>query len=89
MTGDDEGRLQADGEILQPRGRQNVVMELGYFLAKLGRRRVVVLVDAKVERPSDIQGLMYKTLDAAGAWKYQLAKELKAVGIIVDLDKIK
>jgi predicted nucleotide-binding protein len=44
------------------RARQNVVLELGMLLAKLGRPRVAILLknQATMERPSDLQGLIYR-----------------------------
>jgi hypothetical protein len=83
LTADDEGQ-QKGGSSLNPRGRQNVIFELGFFFAKLGRENVMVLMDAGVEQPSDMTGLIYEILDAAGAWKQRLAKELDAAGIEVD-----
>lgn len=41
-----------------------------------------------VEIPSDIYGVLYVPMDAGGAWKYQLAKEMKQAGLDVDLNKI-
>lgn len=43
------------------RARQNVVLELGMLLVKLGRAKVAILLGSQVEmeRPSDIQGLIY------------------------------
>ena len=32
LTPDDEGRLQTDGSSLEPRARQNVIFEMGYFI---------------------------------------------------------
>jgi predicted nucleotide-binding protein len=83
LTGDDEGSIRTSSEI-HLRGRQNVIFELGFFFGKLGRQRVVVLLEENVERPSDIAGLVYITLDQSGAWKYHLARELEAAGISVD-----
>jgi predicted nucleotide-binding protein len=80
LTGGDRGGLAgADPAGYQPRARQNVVLELGYFLGKLGRRHVCVLHELGVEIPSDYQGVVYLPLDAAGAWKFLLAKEMKTV----------
>jgi predicted nucleotide-binding protein len=87
LTGDDEGGIRASSET-RPRGRQNVIFELGFFFGKLGRQRVVVLLEEQVERPSDIAGLVYVSLDQSGAWKYQLARELEAAGIPVDHTRI-
>jgi hypothetical protein len=86
LTGDDRGRA-ADTSEEQPRGRQNVVLELGFFFGKLGRRHVTVLRDAEVEEPSDIRGLVYIPLDSEGKWKIDLARELNDAGIEVDLNK--
>jgi len=87
LTGDDEGRALGENEYRR-RGRQNVVFELGFFLGKLGRGGVAVLVGADVERPSDIDGLVYIAIDSAGAWKQALAKELEAVGISINYSRI-
>lgn len=84
LTGDDEGGVRGSGES-RPRGRQNVVFELGFFIGALGRRRVVVLYEDGVELPSDMSGVLYKPL--SGDWKMELARELKAAEIEVDLNK--
>lgn len=60
-TADDEGyRKDAPNEKMF-RCRQNVVLELGMLLAKLGRDRIAILLQhpKETERPSDIQGLLY------------------------------
>lgn len=60
-TADDEGyRKDAPNEKMY-RCRQNVVLELGMLLAKLGRDRIAILLQRpkETERPSDIQGLLY------------------------------
>jgi predicted nucleotide-binding protein len=83
LTGDDEGG--AVGQPQQRRARQNVVLELGFFLAKLGRERVVILHEQGVELPSDINGVLYVPLDSGGAWRNAVARELEAAGLDVDL----
>jgi hypothetical protein len=87
LTADDQGGVRTSDD-MHPRGRQNVIFELGFFFGKLGRQRVAVLLDENVEKPSDVEGLVYITLDKAGAWKYALAKELEAAGISVDRSRI-
>jgi len=62
------------------RARQNVVFEHGYLMAKLGRENVCSLVKGTIETPNDISGVVYVTLDEYGAWKNEVAKELKACG---------
>ena len=84
LTADDVG--SAKGAASQnPRARQNVVLEFGFLIAKLGRNRVVALYESDVELPSDLNGVLYKPL--AGNWHTALAKELLAAGIEVDLTK--
>jgi predicted nucleotide-binding protein len=89
LTADDEGRLRGDDtRPLSPRARQNVIFELGVFMALLGRAHVAVLKDPSVEGPSDINGLVYIQLDAAGAWRHALLKELRSAGITVHFGRI-
>lgn len=85
LTADDLGRAkQFDSEEDRFRARQNVVFEMGFFFGLIGRSRVAVLYEESVERPSDIAGLVYIALDAAGGWKGKLASEIDHVGIAVD-----
>lgn len=88
LTPDDVGAVTSEKDKLQPRARQNVVFELGYLIAKLGRQRVRALYTEGVELPSDYQGVLYTQLDKPGAWRLKLAREIKAAGITVDLNKI-
>ena len=46
-------------EQLRGRARQNVIFELGYFVAKLGRHRVLLITDKSVEIPSDFFGVLW------------------------------
>jgi predicted nucleotide-binding protein len=87
LTGDDEGRNRRDGE-LQPRARQNVVLELGFFYGTLGRDHTAILYEPGVELPSDLGGLLYIDLDAQEAWKLKLAKELREAGFNIDLNEV-
>lgn len=56
-------------------------------MGTLGRQRVCVLYSGDVELPSDYAGVLYLPLDAAGAWRFLLAKEMKASGIDIDLNR--
>ena len=76
LTPDDLGRAVKETE-LQPRARQNVVLELGYFIGRVGRANVVCLYDESVELPSDYRGVEYIKVDAEGAWRLRHARELK------------
>lgn len=70
------------------RARQNVILELGFFLGKLGRERVLVLYDTneQLEIPSDYQGVIYVAYDSDGRWRFDLARELRACGFNIDVN---
>ncbi len=86
LTPDDEGC--AKGGTPMPRARQNVLIELGYFIGHLGRKHVCALKRGDVEIPSDFGGVVYETFDASGGWKQALGKELKAAGYEIDWNKV-
>ena len=67
------------------RARQNVILEIGYFLGRLGKERLRMIVKGNVEIPSDLYGILYEKHDESGAWKIKLLKEMQAVGIYVDI----
>jgi predicted nucleotide-binding protein len=87
LTDDDEGKAKTEID-LKKRARQNVVLELGYFIGKLSRSKVLPLYSEGVELPSDIHGLLYTPLDKAETWKFAIVKELKAAGYSVDANKL-
>ena len=63
------------------RARQNVILELGYFIGLLGRSRVCCLYKEGVEVPSDISGVLYKSFrDNISEITWEIRKELKAAG---------
>jgi predicted nucleotide-binding protein len=68
------------------RPRQNAILELGYFAARLGRSKTLVCTKGEVEVPSDVFGLIYDPIDRHESWKMQLAGEPKAAGFQVDLN---
>jgi predicted nucleotide-binding protein len=84
---DDDGKSKTEID-LKKRARQNVVLELGYFIGKLGRSKVLPLYSDGVELPSDIHGLLYIPLDKAENWKFSIVKELKEAGYTVDANKL-
>jgi predicted nucleotide-binding protein len=66
---------------IKPRARQNVILELGYFYARLRRKRVCCLYKEGVEIPSDISGVMYKKFTKSiREMKGDIRRELRAVG---------
>jgi len=84
LTADDEGGRASQGTH-NPRGRQNVIFEMGYFFGILGRSRVSVLLHPGVEKPSDIDGIAYINFDDNGAWKTELFRELEHASIHIDI----
>lgn len=90
-TPDDEGHRTDHVEEKAFRARQNVVLELGMMLTKLGRDRVAILMKQQenMERPSDIQGLIYIPFkDSVNEGALLLAKEIHAKGIPIDLTRV-
>lgn len=80
---------QEDPSTARPRGRQNVILELGFFLGKLGRNRVAALHTGEdIELPTDYSGVLFIPVDSAGRWQLDLVKELKSCGIEVDANKL-
>jgi predicted nucleotide-binding protein len=65
-----------------------VIFELGYFVAKLGRKKVCALYEEGVEIPSDYKGVIFVPLDVGGAWRLTLAQEMRKAGLEVDMNKI-
>jgi predicted nucleotide-binding protein len=76
LTPDDVGGIKLNKPRLSPRARQNVVFEMGYFYASIGRGKVCALYK-DVELPSDLHGVLYISLDPDGKWKAQLITELQ------------
>ena len=70
------------------RARQNVILEVGYFIGKIGKERVRLIVKGNIEIPSDLHGVLYEKYNTAGTWKLKLLKEMQAVGIYVDLQEV-
>ena len=84
FTADDIGNAKTVGEH-NPRARQNVVFETGYFMGRLGRNHIVILADQGVEMPSDLSGVVYMNTEN---WQANLLKELKVMGYTVDFKKL-
>lgn len=60
------------------RARQNVIFEMGYFMGILSRSHVFMLLEDGVEKPSDMDGIIYTSLKED--WKTKLFKELYECG---------
>lgn len=87
LTPDDEGRVNGATD-LEPRARQNVLLELGFFMAHLGRSHVCVLMKGQVEIPSDFAGVVWGAIDGSSGWKQLLGRELVAAGYMIDWNKV-
>lgn len=87
-TPDDDGKLAAADPEPNPRMRQNVVFEWGYFIGKLGRDRVCALIKGELEIPSDYSGVAYVEMDDKMAWRFELIRELKEAQFAVDANDL-
>ncbi|TNB98431.1 nucleotide-binding protein [Pseudomonas jessenii] len=85
LTPDDQGC--AKGGTPEPRARQNVLLELGYFLGRLGRAKVCALKRGTLEIPSDFAGVVWESMDG-DSWKRVLGRELEAAGHEIDWNKV-
>jgi len=66
---------------LKPRARQNVIFEMGYFWGLLKRQKVCCLLKGDVERPSDIEGIVYVHFkESVEEARYKIIKELTEAG---------
>ena len=89
-TPDDDGKAKEEKEY-KSRVRQNVVLELGMFLAHLGREKVAILLKeaSNFERPSDIQGLIYIPFqNKVDEVAISLIRELSRQGYAIDSNRI-
>lgn len=89
LSPDDRGYpVDGNSNASKFRARQNVILELGYFVGMLGRDKVLPLVKndpaENLEIPSDFAGVVYTPYDMGGAWKTELFRALKSAGYKVD-----
>lgn len=88
MTPDDYGYPINNEQNKSLRARQNVILELGYFTALLGREKTMVLIKGDIEIPTDALGITYEKIDSNEGWKMRLARELKEAGYSIDMNNI-
>jgi predicted nucleotide-binding protein len=90
MTPDDVGRAKiATAAEVQPRARQNVILEMGMLLSSLTRERVAILVKGHVEKPTDIDGILYIGFnDHVKETLPKLAQHLRQCGFTIDVSKV-
>lgn len=90
-TPDDVGYSRGKETDKKYRVRQNVILELGMLLSKIGRSKVAILLSQaeEMEKPSDIDGLIYipftNNVEEA---RISLAKELQRNGYDIDISKL-
>jgi predicted nucleotide-binding protein len=72
------------------RARQNVIFELGLFIGKLGRERVIALMETVdgFEHPSDYNGVVFVKYDNSDNWKLELLREFQDIGIPVNANDL-
>jgi predicted nucleotide-binding protein len=67
------------------RPRQNVILEFGFFVGKLGRNKVACLLKKPVEQPSDMQGIVYLSFkESLEEIKVEILKELREAGYLLE-----
>lgn len=87
-TPDDEGRLAQGNHDLESRARENVVLELGYFIGRIGRDNVFVLLAHGIDLPSDFKGVRYTLIDDTDGWQMTTARNLKDSGLDIDVNDL-
>lgn len=86
LTPDDEGYATGQSKDKKFRARQNVILELGMFLVRLGRKRVAILHKGNLELPSDISGLIYiKFNKRVDEIRERLGAELQEAGFPINI----
>lgn len=90
MTPDDMGYALSKGQdSVQPRARQNVVLEMGMLISSIGRKNMAILVKGHLEKPSDADGILYIAFNNhIKETVPRLANRLKESGFILSPDKI-
>ncbi|HKU50954.1 MAG TPA: TIR domain-containing protein [Nitrospira sp.] len=79
MTRDD---ALGSGSESRWRARQNVILELGWFMAKLGRPKVAILSQGELEIPSDILGVeCYRFEKSVLEVENRIRQSLRTVGL--------
>lgn len=84
LTADDIAHANSVPEVKEQRARQNVILEMGFFLGKLGRSHTFALVESGVATPSDFSGVLYIPMGPDASWHMLLIRELKAAGLNID-----
>ena len=68
--------------------RADAAFQLGYFVGRLGAKRVFALAPGAFEPFTGNHGLSCLPLDASNGWQLQLARHLRRAGIDIDLNRL-
>jgi predicted nucleotide-binding protein len=90
LTPDDFGYSKLEGPAqVQPRARQNVVLEMGMLISAVGRQNTVILKKGHLDVPSDASGILYLAFnDHVKETVPKLVERLKNSGFDIDSSKI-
>ena len=81
MTPDDIGSEEQTASLR--RARQNVILELGWFMGRLGRENVILISQGDLELPSDVLGVLYLQFENdIHEVAADISKQLRDVGML-------
>lgn len=74
---------------IHARARQNVILEMGMIMAKLGRENTIILSKAEVEIPSDIEGVFrLQFRESPKEILKKLVERLEYCGFMIDKENV-
>jgi predicted nucleotide-binding protein len=90
LTPDDKGYSVKDGETkTRDRARQNVILEMGMLISKLGRSHTIILIKGDLEKPSDVDGMIYMSYkNHVKEVVAKIAERLEYCGFDIDHKKV-
>ena len=90
LTPDDKGYSIKDGDVkTRDRARQNVILEMGMLLSKLGRSHTIILIKGDLEKPSDVDGIIYHSYkNHVKEVVSKIAERLENCGFKIDHKKV-
>lgn len=78
---EDDCVLNKGKKYFQP--RPNVLLEMGYFIAKLSVENMLILVQGEIKLPSDLEGVVYKKFtNGVSELRHEIEQELKEANVI-------
>ncbi|MBX7490002.1 DUF3378 domain-containing protein [Helicobacter turcicus] len=74
---------------IHARARQNVILEMGMIMAKLGRKNTIILSKGEVETPSDIDGIFrLQFKENPKEILKKLVERLEECGFVIDKENV-